>query len=334
MKTQLINILLVEDNLGDAELLEEILEEAKKSHLELTHVSSLGVAESCLSSAEFDVVLLDLSLPDSQGIDTITSLLSFDPNLPIVVLTGCDDEELAIEAVRAGAQDYLVKGQVETNTLVRAIRYAIERKQLAIQAAVQTKHIASLLEKLETANQELQRLATLDGLTQLANRRRFDEYLESEWRRLIREQAPLSLILCDIDFFKVYNDAYGHLAGDECLRRVAQVLKQAGKRSTDLIARYGGEEFAVILPNTPAIGAVQVAEEIRTGVLALKIPQGNRIENAIAPLLPSRYVTLSLGVASTIPKIEASAKTLIEAADKALYQAKQQGRDRIVLYQN
>ena len=192
-------------------------------------------------------------------------------------------------------------------------------KELATQAGIAIKQ-AQLYQQLEQANQELQRLAVLDGLTQLANRRCFDEYLNSEWQRLAREQAPLSLILGDIDFFKPYNDTYGHQAGDECLRAVASAIQRTVKRSADLVARYGGEEFAIILPNTMAEGAIQVAEKIRAEVKALAIAHVN------SPT--SQQITVSLGIASVIPTPESSPATLIAAADTALYQAKAAGRDR------
>jgi diguanylate cyclase (GGDEF)-like protein len=183
--------------------------------------------------------------------------------------------------------------------------------------------INKLYQQLEKANEELQKLATVDSLTQIANRRRFDEYLDLKWRQMAREQASLSLILCDIDFFKSYNDTYGHPTGDTSLQEVAQALLGSVKRPEDLVARYGGEEFAVILPNTTATGAVYLAEKMRKNIKALEIPHVNSTVNP--------YVTISLGVASIVPHPESSLEMLIEAADRALYQAKATGRDRYVL---
>jgi diguanylate cyclase (GGDEF)-like protein/PAS domain S-box-containing protein len=195
---------------------------------------------------------------------------------------------------------------------------------LAAQLAIAIKQ-AELYQQLQAANQKLERWATSDALTQLANRRRFDQYLEMEWRRQWREQTPLSLILCDIDSFKSYNDTYGHQGGDECLRQVAGAIGDAVDRPADLVARYGGEEFAVILPNTKIQGAVQVAERIRVKIAALQLPHtGSQV---------SQYVTVSLGIASIVPTSESGAEILIAAADEALYQAKDLGRDRIQLYQ-
>jgi diguanylate cyclase (GGDEF)-like protein/PAS domain S-box-containing protein len=193
-------------------------------------------------------------------------------------------------------------------------------QQLASQVAIAI-HQSVLYQQVQAANEELQRLATLDGLTQIANRRRFDQYLENEWHRLKREQMPLSLILFDVDFFKRYNDTYGHLAGDDCLRQLGSALKSVIKRPTDLVARYGGEEFAVILPNTEIEGAISVAQTIRQAVYDLIIPHA---QSSVCD-----RVTVSLGVASIVPNCETSPQDLINAADKSLYIAKQQGRNRV-----
>lgn len=180
--------------------------------------------------------------------------------------------------------------------------------------------------RLTRANQKLQRFAYLDGLTQVANRRRFEQFINHEWRRLMREQAPLALIMADIDQFKAYNDIYGHQMGDECLRRVAGTLRSAVQRPADIVARYGGEEFAIVLPNTDLEGAETVAEKLRLRVKAQKIPhQGSTSE----PI-----VTLSLGLAVTCPHPLQTPHDLIKAADTALYQAKAAGRDRVACYQS
>lgn len=187
-----------------------------------------------------------------------------------------------------------------------------------------TELLQKLYRELEVANQQLERQASLDGLTQVANRRRFDSYLKQEWSRMMRENAPLSMILCDIDFFKLYNDSYGHLAGDRCLQQVAQRLREAVRRSADLVARYGGEEFAVILPHTPPAGALTVAEQIRKQVKGLNI--AHRQSRVCST------VTLSVGVATMIPTCKHTPETLVGAADEALYRAKELGRDRCVAH--
>jgi diguanylate cyclase (GGDEF)-like protein len=174
--------------------------------------------------------------------------------------------------------------------------------------------------ELESANRELQRLASIDGLTKIANRRCFDKILESEWRRMTRDKQPLSLILCDIDFFKLYNDTYGHQGGDECLKAVAEILARNARRGGDVAARYGGEEFAVILPRTDARGAMRVAELIHSDLKAKAIRHaGSNV---------SKFVTISIGVAIAVSDTELSIEGLIGNADRALYQAKLEGRDR------
>ncbi|MDZ8026746.1 MAG: diguanylate cyclase [Nostoc sp. DedQUE11] len=175
-------------------------------------------------------------------------------------------------------------------------------------------------EKAEDANQKLEQLVNLDGLTQVANRRCFDERLQAEWKRLAREQKPLSLILFDVDRFKSYNDYYGHLGGDDCLIKIAQTVQQTVHRPADLLARYGGEEFSVLLPNTDLAGAIAVAQNIQQGIQDRAIPHAQSDIKDI--------VTVSLGITSVIPTWDIKPDTLIASADKALYKAKQQGRDR------
>ncbi|MBD2123377.1 diguanylate cyclase domain-containing protein [Trichocoleus sp. FACHB-262] len=197
-------------------------------------------------------------------------------------------------------------------------------QQLSTQVGIAIQQ-AQLYQQLEVANQELRRLANSDGLTELANRRSFDEYLDKEWRRALRHRTPLALIMGDVDFFKRYNDCYGHLRGDRCLQQVAAVLRQTAKRPADLAARYGGEEFAILLPNTEDRGATLVATEIQTRIQTLRIPHA---QSSIAD-----YVTLSLGIACLVPRTGIAPTFLIAAADKALYQAKMAGRDRYLIYQ-
>ncbi|MEE3717181.1 diguanylate cyclase [Tumidithrix elongata RA019] len=175
---------------------------------------------------------------------------------------------------------------------------------------------------LQAANQELQKLADLDGLTQIANRRCFDRYLHQEWERAIREQWPITLILCDVDYFKRFNDTYGHQAGDECLRQVAQAIRHALQRSGDLVARYGGEEFAAILPNTNDEGGLRVAIAIQEQVRNLQI------EHSTSTACP--YISVSLGISTVIPNPVTSPETLIEQSDKKLYRAKELGRNQVV----
>ncbi len=189
------------------------------------------------------------------------------------------------------------------------------KKEIAVRQRVQT--------ALQRANQELQRLAILDGLTQVSNRHRFDEYLEEAWQWMLTTRSSLSLILGDIDYFKRYNDTYGHQAGDVCLRQVAQAINRAAPRAEDLVARYGGEEFVVILLNTGPEAAMEVAKAIQAEVHRLQIPHE---QSGV-----SRYVTLSIGVASGVPDLAHSPAAFLATADAALYETKAQGRNRIIL---
>lgn len=184
--------------------------------------------------------------------------------------------------------------------------------------------VAERTAALEEANRQLHRLAIVDDLTLVANRRRFDEYWQQQWQFLAHQQQPLSLILIDVDQFKRYNDHYGHQAGDECLWKVAQAINSVLNRPTDLIARYGGEEFAVILPYTSTKGAKKVAEAIVTEIYNLNIPHDQSTV--------SDRVTLSLGIACIMPQLDILWKTAIALADRALYQAKWEGRNRYCIY--
>ena len=208
-------------------------------------------------------------------------------------------------------------------------RMPVDARSLQLVSAVATQ-LGSMIQRkraeaaLRQAYQELERLAHLDGLTQVANRRRFDEYLAQEWKRSAREGQPISLVMFDVDYFKHYNDCYGHQLGDDCLKQIAYAASLALKRPADLMARYGGEEFAVILPNTDAEGAIAVAQAIQQDVRRLQIPHA---QSQIGD-----RVTLSLGVSSMIPISNTTSDDLVAAADEALYAAKSQGRDRIVLH--
>jgi diguanylate cyclase (GGDEF)-like protein len=184
-------------------------------------------------------------------------------------------------------------------------------------------HLASVKTRLEAANHELERIAQLDGLTGVANRRAFDASLDREWRRAVRERSWISLLLADLDHFKALNDARGHLHGDDSLRRAAAALVAGARRATDIVARYGGEEFAVLLPATPPDAAQAVAERIRAGIEELEL--GGDRGNGLSPC---PVVTISVGAASTCPTTHAPDE-LIGTADRALYLAKHRGRNRV-----
>ncbi|MEL4895338.1 GGDEF domain-containing protein [Crocosphaera sp. Alani8] len=197
-------------------------------------------------------------------------------------------------------------------------RNAILSTQLII--SIQQDHFYQHLNKI---NQKLEEIAFQDRLTQIPNRHYFDYYLDQEWRRMAREKQAFSLIVCDVDFFKAYNDTFGHLQGDYCLQKVAHSLESILQRPADKVTRYGGEEFVIILPNTEVEGAIHVAQKMRLAIKQLKLPSANQ--------KVSQYVTISLGVTSVVPSQKTSPRQLLDEADKALYQAKKQGRDRVVL---
>lgn len=237
-----------------------------------------------------------------------------------------DQELLQIIAGLGSQLGEFVKRKFAEQELQKAeasIRFLYEKeKRQSEELARQNLALEKAKLELEAANMELQRLASMDGLTQLPNRRCFDKTLELEWQSMQREKESLSLILCDIDFFKLYNDRYGHQGGDECLKQVAQILASNAQRAGDLATRYGGEEFTVILSRTDVKGAMRVAESIRSDLKAAAIFH--------AASKVSKFITLSMGIASAVPSAALSIEGLIGQADRALYRAKLEGRDRIV----
>jgi diguanylate cyclase (GGDEF)-like protein len=303
-------ILLVDDNPTNLSVLARVLKEVGFK----TRVAMDG--ESAIEQALDDppeLILLDLQMPGIDGFETCSRLKQYSTtqDIPVIFITASADVENKVKGLSIGAVDYVTKPFQHEEVIAR-VKVHLELRYLA--RKVQEQAVA-----LQHANLELERLANLDGLTKVANRRCFDEYLDQEWRRLTREQQPLSLILCDIDCFKAYNDYYGHLAGDTCLKQVAQTLEQSVRRPADLVARYGGEEFVVVLPNTPPEGASYVAERMRLAVENLKI--------AHAQSTAEQTITASLGISCQIPNTLSSGEELITAADRALYTAKAKGRN-------
>ena len=328
MNALYINVLLVEDNPGDAYIIENLLRSVSIPEFKLTHVDTLAKAFSCLQEQIYDVVLLDLMLPDSMVcINTLTKMMEINTN-PIVVMTGMEDEDLAIKAVKQGAQDYLVKGQVSQELLVRTIRYSIERSRLLRKLCQKEQHLKQLNKELYQQNKELKYLlsvANTDKLTNLANRYSYEEFFEREWKYAVRNSTSLSVIMIDIDYFKIFNDTYGHLQGDNCLYEVAQAIMKVLKRPKDIAVRYGGEEFLIILPDTNLEGAIIIAEAIRQEIKDLEI---DNLNSEISNLL-----TVSLGISSIIPQKTIKPKNFIAGADQALYLAKHRGRDRLEVYE-
>jgi len=264
------------------------------------------------------LVLIDVVMPVMDGYESAQHMreTSADEWVPIIFLSSKEADQDLDRAIEAGGDDYLVKpvSFVVLNAKIRALQRL---------ESMRTKQL-EMSRDLASANRELEKLSRQDGLTGIANRRYFDSYLVTEVRRAAREKAPVSLILSDVDHFKAFNDCYGHQAGDDCLRRVAAALSSAGRRPADLAARYGGEEFAIVLPGTVLEGAVDVAQAVSRVIDGLAIPHARSAVD--------QNVTLSQGVVSLIPEKESASEDLIQRADQALYMAKQQGRNRYVVF--
>ncbi len=265
-----------------------------------------------------DLVMIDASMPVMDGYEAARAMRELNPDdwTPIIFLSSMEADQDLDRAIEAGGDDYLVKpvSFVVLNAKIRALSRleAMRRKSLELSS------------QLAIANSELQKLSRQDGLTGIDNRRSFDNCLQAELQRAVRTGQPLSLIMVDIDYFKLFNDNYGHQAGDDCLRRVAQALCRAAHRPGDLAARYGGEEFVLVLPETPQEGAIAVAKAIAEQVQQLAITHAR---SEISPLL-----TLSMGVVTQIPDKATTAEMMIGRADHALYEAKHHGRNQFAVF--
>ena len=268
------------------------------------------------------VILQDLVMPGLDGLTLVGEYRNHPAtqNIPIIVLSTKEDPLIKSAAFSAGANDYLVKLPDNIELLAR-IRYHSRSYMTLLQRDAAYRALRVSQQQLLDTNLVLQRLMNSDGLTGLSNRRHFDEYLELEWRRAMRDQTQLSLLMIDVDFFKTYNDSFGHVEGDEALRKVAATIREASSRPSDLPARYGGEEFALVLPNTSPGGARMVAEKLRMSVAALKIPH-------IAPTDGSS-LTVSIGLSTVVPQQGSDCRQVIMAADKGLYTAKHNGRNQV-----
>ncbi|MGV2828086.1 diguanylate cyclase domain-containing protein [Myxosarcina sp. GI1(2024)] len=303
-------ILLVDDRDDNLLVLSTVL---TSRGYEVRQANNGRLALEIAKSSAIDLVLLDIAMPEMDGYEVCRQLKANTrtKDIPVIFISVLAETPDKVRAFTSGGSDYITRPFDIEELIIRV------QNQLVV---------SSLQTKLKTKNQRLKMLVSRDDLTKIANRYCFNRYLKQEWRRAYREHYPLSLILCDVDYFKRYNDRFGHQAGDICLRRVARAIFSAVKRPADLAARYGGEEFAVILPQTPSANALKVAATIRQAVKNLEIPHPN---SAI-----SNFVSLSLGVASTIPTVRTNRLQLVAAADDALYRAKTQGRDRVVLSPN
>ncbi len=459
-----LNVLLIEDQPSQVTLLKLLLEGQSFFAVRLQVAQTLTQGINRLESDIFDIVLLDLFLPDGKGIESLTTLKQFAPHTPIIVLTVATDLDMGLMALQQGAEDYLVKEHLRESHIARAIIYAQERRKIKRELQLQIERerlMARILEEirqsldlsiiLQTTVDEVRKflqvdrviiyrhyssamgrilvaspseyltvsgdrrqsscrgpdsngeptqptpaekiwqtplppspghgiltvpiwqkklnqgdhlwghliaqakdknrqwlpweveflghlssqvaiaiqqselfaqvhyLANMDGLTSIANRRHFDHFLTQQWQQLSKKQQYISLVLCDIDFFKQYNDTYGHLEGDECLKQVAILLKKVVRRGTDLVARYGGEEFAMVLPQTDSSVCHSLVKHLQFLLQEAQIPHRG---STVKP-----YLTLSVGSVTLVPSAQLTPTELIDRADRALFKAKKAGRN-------
>ncbi|RIX41170.1 MAG: diguanylate cyclase [Rhodocyclales bacterium GT-UBC] len=260
------------------------------------------------------LILLDVALQDTDGISLTREIRTRELTMetdsiaswtPIILLSAIQDEDMLARCILAGGDDFLYK-PISEIVLLAKVRALLR--------------IAGMQKELHFAHQRLKEISLLDGLTRIPNRRHFDETLTQEWKRCLRQAIPLSIVMGDIDYFKQFNDLYGHQAGDACLQAVAGALNEALYRVEDTVARYGGEEFAAILPNTDITGAMAVAERMRRAARDLGIPHQNGV---------SGRVSCSFGIASSFPEHGLPPIDLLKAADAGLYLAKRAGRNQV-----
>ncbi|HKW85475.1 MAG TPA: EAL domain-containing protein, partial [Nitrospiraceae bacterium] len=296
----MIKILLVENNPADAHLTREMLAEQSADRFDLVHVDRLSEALRRLRRESFHLILLDLSLSDAYGLDTLRQVQAKSPGLPILVLSGLNDEALALQAVQNGAQDYLVKGQANGDLLARAIRYAIERKR---------------------AEERLTYLAQYDHLTGLANRALLRDRLVQALARSKRKGHPIGLMFLDLDRFKTINDTLGHDFGDQLLKGVADRLRSC-VRQVDTVGRMGGDEFSILLETIASEkGLTTLAQRILDAIAQPFVLEGHQ---AFVLEGHQAFVTVSIGI-TVYPADDEDANNLLKHADTAMYRAKQQG---------
>jgi diguanylate cyclase (GGDEF)-like protein len=295
MNSKQSKILIIDDSEINTLLLVALLED---EHKIITAVNGEEGIEKAAAEAP-DLILLDVTMPGMDGY-TVCDELKTNPqtrNVPIIFVTAMDEMEDEARGLELGAIDYITK-PFSPQIVKARVRNHLE---------------------LKLARDRLMKLSMVDGLTSIPNRRQFDRVINQEWQRGIRKKVTVSLLLLDIDFFKQYNDLYGHLKGDDCLKQVAASMGAQLHRPTDMLARYGGEEFVCVLPETEIEGAIHVANRIIKNMAELNIEHnGSKV---------SKHVTISIGIASLVPDAEHNVVDFIESADKALYQAKQTGRN-------
>ena len=296
-------VMVVDDSRTQRTIISQFLQEL---NCELIQCASGDAALITVSENVPDLIILDVEMPGLSGFDTCKAIRGFlqDTWVPIIYLTGRTDPEDIVEGLDAGGDTYITKPVNEE--VLKAIAKAMLR-------------LSDIQAQLLQANKELDEVAHFDVLTQIMNRRGYEDMLARLWKDHERRKSPISILLMDIDHFKKYNDGYGHIKGDECLRLVAQTLKKELKRPIDVIARYGGEEFVVILPGTDLNGAKLVGERFIDALKIANIP--HEFSDSAS------HVSVSIGAAEA--QVDDSAASLLQRADEALYQAKESGRNRV-----
>jgi len=303
-----VNILVVDDNKFIREIVSAMI--VASDH---RAISANGHQQALASLAEhqIDLILMDIEMPEMDGFELTKKIRQlYHDWIPIIFLSANNSDDFLAKGIDIGGDDYLTK-PVNQIILTAKIR-AMER-------------ISLMKSELDRANKQLEILSSIDPLTQVLNRRGLDDMLEKSWQTNIRQHGELSILMIDIDYFKPYNDHYGHPQGDKCLAKVANVLSQSLSRSTYFIARYGGEEFMVVLPFTPIADASLKAKEMITAL------QKQQIKHEYSTVSP--YVTVSIGLSSG-HDLPVTPSALIEQSDKALYHAKESGRNQCSLYEN
>jgi len=317
-ETHPMKILVVDDSASVRMRIKQLLEDEKTTVVQAEN-GRQGV--ELFHSEGPDCILLDYVMPDMDGIDVLAELIADRDRPPVagVMLTGSGSESVAVKAMKHGVHDYLVKGEMTPEILHRAIQDAIAKVNAEREHGERYEHMTQVSQQLAEANAELTQMACKDPLTNLFNRRAMDEYLTQEHERSLRYGHLYNVIMLDIDHFKLFNDAQGHPAGDDCLRQVARSIKQT-VRVADVAGRYGGEEFIVLVPHTSLDGTQTLATRIRDAVYDLNIPH---------PASPTAdRVTVSLGVAAGLAE---RWEDIVREADEALYRAKKTGRNRVCI---
>jgi len=318
-----VMVLLVDDQPIVGEAVRRAL--AGHSGVNFHYCSDPAEAITVAHAIKPTVILQDLVMPGVEGLALVRQYRadSRTRNIPIIVLSSKEEAAVKSEAFMAGANDYLVK-LPDAIELIARIRYHSKAylNQIQRDEAYQALHQSQ--RKLVEINIELQRLTMIDGLTGLSNRRYFDEFLAMQWKLAIRDQKPISLLMIDVDDFKGYNDTYGHLAGDEVLKLVAATIQESFRRPTDVTARFGGEEFVVILPSTPQAALRLLGDRLCRQVENLNLPH--------ADSTVGKWVTVSIGGTSTIPRSSEPFLPFIQDADEALYEAKRAGKNLFVFH--